>query len=87
MPDSTNREIAQAWMNSAAEDRETENLEAARDTVQEAQVYALLSVADELRALREAINGVEDALEDQSGHGVGTHARHISDWLERISKK
>ncbi|SCG60237.1 hypothetical protein [Micromonospora inositola] len=53
----------------------------------EALVYALLSVADEIRELRHAVSGVEVALKDQSGFGVGTHARYISDWLEKIASR
>ncbi|MFF5214785.1 hypothetical protein [Micromonospora sp. NPDC000442] len=54
---------------------------------QEALVYALLGLAEEVRGLREAVNGVEDALEDQDNFGVGTHARHISDWLKKIAER
>ncbi|WP_064448705.1 hypothetical protein [Micromonospora sp. NBRC 110037] len=51
------------------------------------QALAILAVAWELRQLREAIKGVEDALEDQDGHGVGTHVRHAAEYLERIAKR
>jgi hypothetical protein len=47
---------------------------------------ATLAVAWELKKLREAIKGVGGALEDQDGHGVGTHLRHASEYLERIAK-
>ncbi|MFD6661724.1 hypothetical protein ACFWDK_05085 [Micromonospora chalcea] len=83
----TNRELALTYMNSAGEDREDGHEQSARDSVQEALVHAVLAVADELRELREAINGVEDALEDQDNFGVGTHARNISDALEKIAKR
>ncbi|MEW2141364.1 hypothetical protein AB0869_00930 [Micromonospora vinacea] len=51
------------------------------------QALANLAVTWELRKLREAINGVEDALEDQDGHGVGTHVRHAAEYLEKIAKQ
>ncbi|MET8093707.1 hypothetical protein [Micromonospora sp. NPDC005220] len=81
----TNRSIVTSMLEVAGSD-DTEPADAAVYR-QQALVYALLGLADEVRDLREAISGVEGALEDQDGHGVGTHARHISDWLERISKK
>ncbi|MFY1614953.1 hypothetical protein [Micromonospora sp. WMMD736] len=51
------------------------------------QALANLAVAWELRKLREAIGGIEDALEDQDGHGVGTHVRHAAEYLEKIAKQ
>ncbi|MFI1996917.1 hypothetical protein [Actinoplanes sp. NPDC020271] len=53
----------------------------------EAQRMALISIAYELGELRGNLLNVKDALEDQDGFGVGTHARNASDWLEKISDR
>ncbi|MFI7593357.1 hypothetical protein [Micromonospora sp. NPDC049359] len=52
-----------------------------------ALVYALLALGDEIRDLREAVNGVGGALTDQDHIGIGAHARYISDALEKIAKR
>ncbi|WP_328366205.1 hypothetical protein [Micromonospora zamorensis] len=51
------------------------------------QALAVLAVAQELSKLREAVNGVEDALEDQNGHGIGTYLKHASEYLEKIAQQ
>ncbi|MFJ1538672.1 hypothetical protein ACIODS_09035 [Micromonospora chalcea] len=70
--------------------RDVENAEAGDLTpdfyLQRGQAVAVLAVAWELRQLREAIKGVEGALEDQDGHGVGTHLKYAAEYLERIAK-
>jgi hypothetical protein len=53
----------------------------------EAVTYAVLAVADELGELRGAVANVEDALEDQSGFGVGSHLRHVADLVEKIADR
>lgn len=54
---------------------------------QEATVLAMLAIAEEVGKVRDSIGSVQMALEDQDGFGAGIHLHHISDWLERISKK
>lgn len=66
---------------------ETTDKERAVDLRQEAQVLALLAIADELSAIRETVTGIEKNLEDNDGYPVGTHLRYINDWLERIAKR
>jgi hypothetical protein len=53
----------------------------------EAQTMALIAIAYELGELRGNLVNVKDALEDQDGFGVGTHARTAGDWLEKISDR
>ncbi|PWU44263.1 hypothetical protein DLJ46_26940 [Micromonospora globispora] len=85
MADLTARQMVHSLLDTAHSDGVS--VGEAQDCVQEALIYALLSVADEIHELRGAVNGVEDALEDQERFGVGTHARNISDWLEKIAKR
>ncbi|NGM15015.1 hypothetical protein [Verrucosispora sioxanthis] len=68
------------------DDMKAEDLTADR-YARHGQALATLAVAWELRKLREAINGVEDALEDQDGHGVGTHLRYAAEYLEKLAKR
>jgi hypothetical protein len=54
---------------------------------QEAQVVAMIAIAEELSEIKGYLGNVKDALEDQDGFGVGTHARYAGDWLEKISDR
>ncbi|SIN14453.1 hypothetical protein SAMN04489832_3412 [Micromonospora cremea] len=57
------------------------------DLHRQSLTYAVLAVAEELRQLRGAMNGVQEMLRDQSGIGAGDHMRRINGWLKDIAEK
>lgn len=77
-------ELATNLLNSAA--IEMGPVEAAAKR-QEATVHAMLAIVSELSGIRDEIANVDGALRDVSGHGAGVALDHISDWLEKISRK
>lgn len=78
------KEIAEILANTSNNDTDPQ---AAALHAQQAVMAAVLAVADEITALRESVEGVQSALEDRDGFGVGIHLHYISDWLEKISKR
>jgi predicted alpha/beta-hydrolase family hydrolase len=51
-----------------------------------AQAHASVAIAQELSAIREAIEDLKVAVTDRDGFSSADHLRHIGDQVERIAK-
>ncbi|MEU7679764.1 hypothetical protein AB0C42_33680 [Micromonospora taraxaci] len=84
MADITNFDNGRIWLGQAEQHTTDHDIRLA--LAQMATGYATLAVADELRALRETIGGLREAVTDRDGFSSADHLRNINEWVERIAK-
>ncbi|TQJ26148.1 hypothetical protein FBZ33_6534 [Micromonospora sp. A202] len=53
---------------------------------QAATAHALIAVAEELKAMRQAVEDLKEAVTDADGFSSADHLRNINGWVERIAK-
>ncbi|MET9301796.1 hypothetical protein ABZX66_20980 [Micromonospora aurantiaca] len=51
-----------------------------------AQAFATIALVNELRALRQTLDGLKGAVTDTGGYSSADHLRSINEWVERIAK-